>query len=122
VVNASKFLYQFRTHAADRKYLGLLHPGTNLMYQYRGMPMGSGNSPALAGRYGTAFMCLLKRRCSLFQGSPSENTWRLAFQMENVYDGKVGQGLVYYGNDNLPVVLIWVHCDNFLIHEPTHHQ
>jgi hypothetical protein len=90
VLDASTFFYQFMTHPTNRKYLELLHPITNLMYQYRGMPMGCGNSLALPGQYGTAFMRLLKRRCSLFQGSPSENTWRFAFGEGVQWKGETG--------------------------------
>jgi hypothetical protein len=28
--------------------------------------------------------------------------------------------MVYIGNDGLPAVLIWAHCDDFLIHGPTY--
>jgi hypothetical protein len=27
--------------------------------------------------------------------------------------------MVYIGDDGLPVVLLWAHCDEFLIHGPT---
>ncbi len=52
VVAASKFFYQFKTHPDDRRFLGLLHPVTNILYAYFGLPMGGANSPSLAGRYG----------------------------------------------------------------------
>jgi hypothetical protein len=94
-------------HPADCKYMGLLHPETEVMYQYQGLHMGSGNSSALAGQYGTALMRRLKERCPLFQGTTRENTWSSAFQEELTYDGKIGQRLVYYyREDNLPVALI----------------
>jgi hypothetical protein len=56
VVDASKFFYQFKTRPADRPYLGLQHPLTHVCYEYRGLPMGAGNSPAMGGRYGLAFV------------------------------------------------------------------
>jgi hypothetical protein len=59
VVDASKFFYQFTTHPEDRPYLGLVHPITGMRYAYGGLPMGAGNSPALAGRYGLSFIRLL---------------------------------------------------------------
>jgi hypothetical protein len=49
VVDASKFFYQFATRPAERKYLGLIHPIRMRCYFYHGLPMGSGNSPSLAG-------------------------------------------------------------------------
>jgi hypothetical protein len=59
VVDASKFFYQFKTHPLDRPYLGTIHPITGLFYVYAGLPMGSSHSPALACRYGLAFLRLL---------------------------------------------------------------
>jgi hypothetical protein len=69
VVDASKFFYQFPTHPEDHPYLGLLHPVTGILYYYGGLPMGGGNSPAVAGRFGNSFVRMLKERCALFQGA-----------------------------------------------------
>ena len=55
VVDVSKFFYQFQTHPDNQPFLGLLHPMTQEMFEWLGVPMGSGNSPALGGRYSLAF-------------------------------------------------------------------
>ena len=59
VADASKFFKQFWTRREDQPYLGTVHPITGKLYVYRGLPMGAGNSPALAGRYGLVFLRLL---------------------------------------------------------------
>jgi hypothetical protein len=100
--------------------MGLLHPRTHQMYQYAGLPMGSAASPALAGCYGTAFMRLLKERCSLFQGEARENTWGRSFGTNNPYNAEVRQGLVFERSDGLPALFLWANCNDFLIHVSTH--
>jgi hypothetical protein len=56
VINASKFFYQFPTWADKRKYLGCIHPRwDDHFHVYAGLPLGPGNSPTIAGQYGTAF-------------------------------------------------------------------
>ncbi len=75
VIDASKFFYQFLTQKDERKYLGCIHTRwADLFYVYCGLPMGAGNSPSIAGRYGAAFQRLLRSRSSLFQGTPGHNT------------------------------------------------
>jgi hypothetical protein len=75
VVDASKFIYQFKTHPDDRPYLGLLHPITGILYSYGGLPMGGSFSPCLASRYGLSLLCMLQEECHLFQGKPHPNCW-----------------------------------------------
>ena len=62
VVDASKFFYQFPVRPEDQRYFGIIHPVTGLEYVYVGLPMGSGSSPGLAGRFGLAFIRLLKEQ------------------------------------------------------------
>ena len=59
MVNASKFFYQFDMHPEDCPWLGLVHPMSGELLEWLGLPMGAGNSPALGGRYGLAFLCKL---------------------------------------------------------------
>jgi hypothetical protein len=99
--------------------MGVVHPITGKHYFYRGLPMGSGNSPSLAGKYGSAFLRLLRARSSLFQGKPSLNTWWSAFAHNKPLDATVGQGYTLEGSDGLHAALLWAHCDDFLIHAPT---
>jgi hypothetical protein len=69
VVDASKFFYQFRTRRDERKYLGCIHPrDPRRHYQYCLLPMGAAQSPSLAGRYGAAFLQLLRSKSALYQG------------------------------------------------------
>ena len=66
---------------SERKLLGLIHPGTGVHYRYRGLPMGSANSPAIPGRLGASFLHQLQERFPVFTGIPWDNTWRS--QLEN---------------------------------------
>ena len=118
VADLSKMFYQFITHPKDRRYLGVVHPVTNTMKEYGALPMGSSNSPALAGRYGLAFIRALKERYSIFQGKPTLNCWWQGFQDTGVYDPMLGHGYMLLGPTGTPSVLIFVHIDDFLIHGP----
>jgi hypothetical protein len=119
VVDASKFFYQFPTHPDDQPYLGLLHPVTGILYYYGGLPMGGGNSPAVAGRFGNAFVRMLKARFAIFQGAPRANCWWTGFSEMGTYDPKLGYGYILEGPTG-PAVKIWVFVDDFLIHGPTY--
>jgi len=118
VVDASKFFYQFKTTEEDQPYLGVVHPTTGKYYVYAGLPMGAGNSPSLAGKFGLSFVRLLKEKFEIFQGTPHANTWWKGFEEEG-YDPKLGHGFVLIGKNGYPTVRIWVHVDDFLIHGPT---
>jgi hypothetical protein len=122
MVDASKFFYQFPTHPDDRPYLGLLHPLTKEIYEYLGLPMGAANSPALAGRYGLAFVRMLKARFKEFQGKPSANCWWTGFSETGEYDPDKGYGYVLTDDSGSPAVKIWVHVDDFLIHGDTYEK
>ena len=117
VVDASKFFYQFKTHPDDRKYLGLLHPVTNVLYAYCGLPMGSAQSPSLAGRYGLSFLRALRSRYQEFQGTPRANCWWTGFS-EIGFDPELGYGFVLEAEDG-PAVKVWAWVDDFVIHGPT---
>jgi hypothetical protein len=82
--------------------------------------MGAGNSPAIAGRHGAALLRLMRTRCGLYQGQATPNTWWHHYSVGKPYDAEWGHGMVYIGEDGLPAALIWGHCDDFLIHGPTH--
>jgi hypothetical protein len=43
VLDLSKYFYNFPTHPDDRPYLGTLHPISQILLEYWGLPMGSGN-------------------------------------------------------------------------------
>ena len=123
-VDASKFFYQFPTVVSERKYLGCTHPTTGLHYRYRGLPMGAGNSPAIAGRMGaTVLRKLRERRTDLFGGEPYDNTWQTTNELgeSRHTDTRYGRGrvLLDMSRDGSPAVLTWVHVDDFLFHGPT---
>jgi hypothetical protein len=116
VVDASKFFYQFKTHKEDRPWLGLLHPITEALLTYCGLPMGGGNSPALAGKYGLSILRTLRMNHDEFskdQGKP--NCWWTKISYAG-YDPKLGHGFVFHQSNGDPSVLIWVHVDDFFIH------
>ena len=117
VVDASKFFYQFPTHPDDRPYLGVLHPVTQQLLEYFGLPMGSSNSPALACRYGMAFLRKLRETFTVFQGTPRANCWWTGFQ-DLGYDPLLGYGILLLRPDGHPAVRLWAHVDDFAIHGP----
>ena len=118
VVDVSKMFYQFPTHPEDRKYLGLQHPLTGGMYQYGGLPMGAGNSPGLAGRYGLSFLRLLREQTDLFGRRCRDNCYWSEFRDDGTYVPGLGYGYVLARADGRPAVLVWVWVDDFLIHGP----
>ncbi len=119
VVDASKFFYQFSTHPEDRPYLGIKHPITGDLYAYYGLPMGSGNSPALGSRYGLAFVRALRaRHPHLFQGKFRTTGFLAAYTPGGVYRPEWGDGFVIETGDG-PAIRIWAFVDDFLIHAHT---
>jgi hypothetical protein len=118
IVDASKFFHNFPTHPLDRPYLGCIHPKTGQRLWYMGLPMGSGQSPALACRYGLSMLRALAENEPVFQGEIQENGWRRRLQ-DGVHTPKNGTGLVRMGADGLPAVLVWAFVDDFKIHAPT---
>lgn len=120
VVDLSKFFYNFPTHPDDRPYMGVLHPITEVLYTYWGLSMGAGNSPALAGRFGLAFVRMLKERFEEFQGDPGVNSWWTSFSYSG-FDPDLGFGYTLTGRDGM-AVKIWVFVDDFLIHGPSYEK
>ena len=120
VVDASKMFYQFPTRAEDRKYLGILHPVTGVLYWYCGLPMGASNSPALAGRFGLSFLRKLREKHELFRGvSAKANCWWTGFSPDTEFDPAVGYGLTLRDSEGQLIVKLSVFVDDFLIHGPT---
>jgi hypothetical protein len=118
VVDASKFFYQFGTHPDDRPWLGILHPITQLLLEYCGLPMGGGNSPALACRYGLSMLRMLREENDLFATTNGRaNCWWTSIEYDR-YEPALGHGFVFCQRDGKPSVRIWVHVDDFLIHGP----
>ena len=118
VIDASKFFYQFRTRPEDYPYLGVVHPVTDELYYWASLPMGGANSPACAGRYGQAFLRLLRETLRVEGHSPRLNCWWTGFSGTG-YDPLLGYGYVLTGPDGAPAVRFWVHVDDFAIHGPT---
>ena len=73
VVDLSKYLHNFPTHVDDRPYLGLIHPITQVLYAYFGLPMGSANSPVASGRAGNSFMWMIRESFKIFSGVGKAN-------------------------------------------------
>jgi hypothetical protein len=123
VADASKFFYQFPTRPQERKYLGVLHPIAGAVYEYWGLPMGSGSSPGIAGRMGASFFRLLvDRHPELFDGVTEFNTWYDGLKDEKSYEATLGHGLVIRSNDGLPAVKVFIHIDDFCLHGPTYEK
>ena len=117
VVDLSKYFYNFKTKAAEQQWLGTIHPITEIMYEYYGLPMGSGNSPAIACRIGQGFLRMLRSQHACFQGEGKANCYWTGFQ-ELGYDPNKGYGFTMEGPEGL-VVRVWGFVDDFLIHGPT---
>jgi hypothetical protein len=123
VIDASKFFYNFPTRPEERKYLGCIHPSKPDAHMvYGGLPMGGGNSPSIAGRHGAALLRKIREICPLYRGKPEANTWWRYYSTGSGYQPELGHGLVYIGDDGLPAVLVWAHCDDFLLHGPTYEK
>ncbi|CAJ1956287.1 unnamed protein product, partial [Cylindrotheca closterium] len=82
--------------------------------------MGAGNSPALACKFGAAFVRLVKERFDVFQGTGRANCDWTGFS-EIGFDPKLGYGFILT-DDTGGSVLIWVWVDDFLIHGPTYEK
>jgi hypothetical protein len=119
VVDLSKYFYNFLTHEDDRPYLGTLHPRTQQLLEYWGLPMGAGNSPAIACRLSMAFLRMLRDECPLFQGKGTANCWWSGFEVTGIYDPKRGDGYSLT-REGRPAVRVWGFVDDFLIHGATY--
>jgi hypothetical protein len=53
-----------------------------------------------------------------FWGQPASNTRWQGFQGRHPFDPKRYHGRYLIGEDGLPVIQVWVHCDNFLLQSP----
>jgi hypothetical protein len=78
--------------------------------------------PIIAGRHTTVLLRRLQEVASLYRGKPSANTWWRYYSTGVEYQSEVGHRLVYIGDDGLPAVRIWAHCNDFLIHGPTYQK
>jgi hypothetical protein len=45
--------------------------------------------------------------------------WRF-YSTGIAFDSQIGHELVFIGDDGLPAVLVWAHCDDFFLHGPTY--
>jgi hypothetical protein len=115
VYDFSKYFYNYPTRAEDRPYLGLLHPVTEEMLAYYGLPMGGGNSPGVSGRGGEAFLRLVRESHHLFRGSAIANCWWTGFQRDGGYDPCKGYGYNLTNRHGL-VVKLWGFVDDFIKH------
>jgi len=114
VIDASKFFHMFRTRAAERKYMGMLHPSTGEHWWHTRFPMGSTNSPGASGRYGAGFLRFIREHCPLFQGHPRLNSMLSG----GGFDPALGEGRVLVDDDGSPALLIWIHVDDVFLHGP----
>jgi hypothetical protein len=120
VVDASKFFYQFPTFPPDRVHLGIKHPITGEVLVYHGLPMGSRNSPSLAGRYGTSFLRKLREDTPIFQGEVSASCFWTAFGHPDDYQPGLGYGYVLKSSPTTAAAWAKAFVDDFLIHGQTY--
>ena len=117
VVDASKFFYQFPVRPEDQMFFGVVDPGNGEHLAHEGLPMGSGSSPGLAGRFGLAFIRMLKEQGRMFASNRTPNCWWTSLT-ETGYDPSQGYGFAVTRADGGAAVKIWVHVDDFLLHGP----
>ena len=117
-LDLSKYFHMFLTHPDEHKFLGLLHPKTLEALVYGTLPMGTRNSPGASGRFGAAFIRLVMDTSELFHGTPVDNSLHGYFS-QRIDHPLFGEGRVLIGPDGLPVVLLWLHVDDLLIHAST---
>jgi hypothetical protein len=88
--------------------------------------MGGGNSPAIACRFGLAFIRKLQEKHpDLFGGSGRPNSWSEGLDGnsgEEKYDPKKGFGMIWEDLDGEAAALIWAFVDDFLLHAPTYEK
>jgi hypothetical protein len=121
VADASKHFHNFQTRKEQRQYLGCVHPRDESRWVYRGLPMGTGNSPAISCRLGNSGIHKLRDGNPLFKGKVIENTWRRNLDGQGYVNG-IGHGRVEIGPDGLPVAKLWSMVDDFLVHGSTREQ
>jgi hypothetical protein len=117
VADASKHFHNFKTLKGERQYLGCIHPKDESKWVYRGPPMRTTNSPAIACRLGNSGVRKLRDDNPNFSGRVIENTWRNSLT-GTAYQEKVGHGRVELKEDGTPVALIFSMVDDFLVHGP----
>lgn len=117
-VDASKYFHMFKTRKDEQQFLGMIHPSSKDLYVYNTFPMGTRNSPGASGRFGAAFIRFLIDQFPVFQGKPVDNS-TISHFINKTYHPEYGEGRVLIGLDGLPVVLLWIHVDDILIHGPT---
>jgi hypothetical protein len=118
IADASKFFHNFPTRKDERKYLGCIHPVSGIFLVYAGLPMGGGNSPAIACRLSNSAIRMLRETSPAFAGEIKENTWRSSLEGQE-YHPEWGHGRVRIGEDGEPACLIWGMVDNFKVHGPS---
>jgi len=80
--------------------------------------MGCKQSPAIACRFDSALLRLLRDESEAFQGVPIENTWRSKLRGTK-YEHLLGHGRVLMGSDGTPAALTWGFIDDFYTHAAT---
>jgi hypothetical protein len=83
-----------------------------------GLPMGAGNSPAIACRINNGAIRQMKERHTVFQGDVVLNTWSEALATGK-YDERFGHGRMLMGKDGLPTAIVFSMVDDYFVHAPT---
>lgn len=80
--------------------------------------MGTCNSPAGSGRYGSAFVRFIAESGVLFRGTAVDNILP-GFILRRVFDLNLGEGRVLLDTNGDPCLLLWLHDDDYFLHGPT---
>jgi hypothetical protein len=117
-IDASKFFHMFKTVAAERTFMGIIHPLTELEYWYDRFLIGSSNSPGNSGHLGAAFLQLIIDNCHEFQGCAILNHPLL----NGSYNPCMDKRCVLVGLDVLPAILICINVDDVFVHCPSKYK
>jgi len=119
IVDVAKEFYHFQLREQDRNYAGILHPQSGKHFRYRGCPMGSSSSPGIANRGISTIMLEYREakqeQCTLLLNDP------LGPLYNQKYHPHLAEGMIHM-NKELPLPIIWIQVDDFLIHAATLEQ
>jgi hypothetical protein len=101
-----------------KKMKGSIHKTERV---YRGLTMGTVNSPAIACRLGNSEVRKLRHEHALFHGVISENSWGNNLNGEG-YTESIGHGQVELNQEGVPAALIFSMVDDFMVHAATKEQ
>jgi hypothetical protein len=81
------------------------------------LPTRSSHSLAALGRFGSAFVRMVREQCPQFQGLPTQNDLVTLLRGQNV-DPTLGMGRILIDEYDIPVCHVYLHVDDILVNSP----